>query len=201
MATTQGIITKALRRIRVVGILQDPPAEMSKHALDALNAQLSSWSAEGLSTDNQSMVGNYQTGSKTITGLSNSANQVGTAMLSPRMHVSGTGIASGTRIFSVDSADQITLDTAATASGSLASLNFTILPLDDNLEAALVAVLAVRLAPDFGAQVDPVLARDANRGEYQIQGAFFKLPRSSFDTALTHTASRRLYDGTWDGNA
>lgn len=193
MATTQEIITKALRRVRVIGMLDNPPAEYSTHVLSALNGLLASWSAQGWATDNQSLSANYTNGSKVVTGLSATANRTDTSKLVVNMYVSGTGITSGTRIQSIDSSDQITLDTAATANGTAATLNFTILPLDDSLEQALVAVLAVRISEDFGAAVGPVLARDAKHGEDMLAGALMRVPYTSFDDTLIITPGSRIY--------
>jgi hypothetical protein len=71
--------------------------------------------------------------------------------------------------------------------------------MDDSLTEALVAVLAVRLAEDFGASVGPVLARDARRGQAQIDGVFLKVPRSELDSTLTDTPSRRFYGELYNG--
>lgn len=193
MATTQEIITKALRRIRVIGLLEEPPAEYSTHTLAALNGLLASWSARGWATDNQSLAANYTNGSKVVTGLSATANRVDTSGLVVNMYVSGTGIPTGARIQSIDSSDQITLDVAATANGAAATLEFTILPLDDSLEHALVAVLAVRVAEEFGAGIGPVLARDAREGEDMLAGALMRIPYTSFDDALIITPGSRIY--------
>lgn len=197
MATTQDVITRAYRRLRMIGIADDtPPAELSKHALATLNAMMAAWAGSGMSTDDQVLTGDTALDSKVVTGLNDTDNPVNTNALVVGMSVSGTGIAASTRIQSIDTWDQITLDTAATANGSDVSLTFTIFPLDDSLEAALVAVLAVRLSEDFGRTVGPVLARDAAHGEAQLAGAFFRIPATTFDDTIIRIPSGRYYNGT-----
>ncbi len=70
------------------------------------------------------------TATKTTTGTLVASSAVVTAVpdtsiLQEEMIVSGTGIATGTRVKSIDSATQITLDTPAISSGSAVSLTFT----------------------------------------------------------------------------
>ena len=61
------------------------------------------------------------------------------------------------------------------------------LPLDERFDQGIVAMLAVRLSEDYGKQPGPVLIRDANEGRRQIAAAFFAVPASRFDDALTST--------------
>lgn len=61
------------------------------------------------------------------------------------------------------------------------------LPLNTRFDQGVIAMLAVRLAGDYGKPIDAVLARDAKRGEQQLQAAFFGVPASRFDDGLTST--------------
>ena len=204
--TTRDIITRALRRIRVVGITQDAPAEHATHARDVLCEMITSWE-RGLNTAVKTLTGDFQADVLQVTGLFDAQGNPTTASdnlysaydLSPDMAVSGTGIASGTRIWSIDSKDQITLDTAPTANGTGVSLSFTPIPFDDSLTAAIVAVLAYRLAEDYGQAVGPILKEHAVRGQAEIDGAFLYIPtRDQLDRALVEVPSSRFYDGSDD---
>ena len=198
MASTQDIITRALRRIRVVGVTQSPPAELSVHGLDALNDLLSAYE-RGLNVEVRTIAGNTQSGSRKITDLDNTANLYNARDLALGMSVTGTGMATGARIHKINSKGEIELDLAATASGTGVSLAFSAVPFDDSLTEALISVLAVRLAEDFGQTVGPILARDASRGQAQIDGAFLYIPTTNqVDRTLVEIPSSRFYDGSDD---
>lgn len=68
------------------------------------------------------------------------------------------------------------------------------LPLDARFEQAVVAMLAVRMADEFGKTPSQVLFRDADAGERQIMGAFFPVPQSTFESALQHTGHYANFD-------
>lgn len=197
MATAREIITRSLRRIRVVSIMDSPSAEVAKHSLDAFNDLLSGYEADNLSTETVVISGNTSNGSKTITNLDVTANLYNTDDLAIGMRVTGTGVTG--QIHTIVSVSELTLTEAATVTATGVSLTFSSLPMDDSLTEALVAVLAVRLAEDFGASVGPVLARDARRGQAQIDGVFLKVPRSELDATLTDTPSRRFYGELYNG--
>lgn len=61
------------------------------------------------------------------------------------------------------------------------------LPLDPRFEQGLIAMLAVRVAEDFGKTPGPVLLRDADEGWARIQSAFFVVPKSRFENGLLNT--------------
>lgn len=198
MATTREIVTRALRRIRVVGIVQEPASEIMSHGLACLNDMITGWE-RGLQTETVTLIGNTQNGSRTVSDLDNTTNLYSARDLVAGMTVSGTGITSGTKVFQIISKDRLELDTAATASGSGVSLSFTPIPLDDSLTEAVISVLAVRLAEDFGQAVGPILARDARRGQAEIDGAFLYIPTvDQVDRALVEVPSSRFYDGSDD---
>lgn len=197
MATARDIITRSLRRLRVVGIMQEPPANLLAHGLEAFNDMLTAYEADGLTTETVVITGNIANGSRTVADLDNAGNLSTTDDLVVGMSVSGTGVASA--IHKIVNRGEIELTEAATASASGVTLTFTALPMDDSLTEALVSILAVRLSEDFGRTVGPVLARDAKRGQAQIDGQFFKVPKSTFETALLRTPSRRYFEGSGNG--
>jgi hypothetical protein len=67
------------------------------------------------------------------------------------------------------------------------------LPLAARFEQGVVAMLAVRLAGDYGVSVNDVLVRDAQRGEQQIQSAFFTVPASRFEGPLKNNGTNVAY--------
>jgi len=62
-------------------------------------------------------------------------------------------------------------------------------------EGGVVALLAVRLAEDYGKSPGAVLIRDANAGWAAIQAAFVVPPAAQFDGGLVRTPGRRYYEG------
>lgn len=67
-----------------------------------------------------------------------------------------------------------------------------VLPLDARFEQGVVAMLAVRMAEEFGKTPGAVLVRDAERGWEQLQAAFFAVPKSRFDSAIAYTGQGSL---------
>jgi len=87
--------------------------------------------------------------------------------------------------------------TAADAANGLQALNAMIagwtadginisadVPLPSEHEEGVVAMLAVRLADDFGATLTPIVVRDATAGMARLQSSYLSAPLSRFDTAL-----------------
>lgn len=64
------------------------------------------------------------------------------------------------------------------------------LPLQDRHQEGVVALLAVRLAEDYGKQVGPILARAAEDGWTRLQAEFIQPGKVTFDWALIRTPSR-----------
>lgn len=58
------------------------------------------------------------------------------------------------------------------------------LPLDGRFEQGVTAMLAVRLAEEYGKTPGPVLLRDATDGERALRAAYFVVPKSTFDVPL-----------------
>ncbi len=95
----------------------------------------------------------------------------------------------------VDVADASTALTAMLAAFEADGLQGDVLPLDARFEQALVAMLAVRLAEEFGATVGPILARDAERGEAQLNAAFLSVPPSVFEAGLADVFNNSAWIG------
>lgn len=63
-------------------------------------------------------------------------------------------------------------------------LSGDVLPLDGRFEQGVIAMLAVRLAEDYGQSPGPVLMRDAEDGKASIRAAFIPAPEAVFDSGL-----------------
>lgn len=61
------------------------------------------------------------------------------------------------------------------------------LPVEDRFEQGLVALLAVRLADEYGKTPGAVLLGDADTGRSQISSAYFPVPATRFEDALKYT--------------
>ena len=70
-----------------------------------------------------------------------------------------------------------------------------VLPLPKRFEQGVTAMLAIRLAEDFGATPGPVLLRDAERGERQLEAAFLGVPKSVFDASLVNVRHNSAWIG------
>ena len=77
---------------------------------------------------------------------------------------------------------------AMIASWEAKGLSGDTLPLDARFEQAVVAMLAVRLADEYGKEPTAVLARDADDGWSDLRAAFFAVPLSQFDAGVKATA-------------
>lgn len=182
--TASEAITRALKRASIVAAGESPSAVELADGLDALNEMLDGWSADGLATADVTLAATVTSGDDEITDLESTSD------LAVGMHVTGSGIPASTKIESIDSPTQITLDQNATASGTSVSLSFTALPFDAEHTGGIIAMLAVRLCEDYGKAPGPVLLRDADRGETRLAAAFLHVPKAVFDPALTRTPSQ-----------
>lgn len=77
---------------------------------------------------------------------------------------------------------------AMIASWEAKGLSGDVLPLDSRFEQGIVAMLAVRLADEYGKEPTAVLARDAEEGWSDLRAAFFAVPLSQFDAGVKQTA-------------
>lgn len=71
------------------------------------------------------------------------------------------------------------------------NLSGDVLPLDARFEQAVVALLAVRLAEEYGKEPSGLVMRDAEDGMASIRAAFMPVGEARFDYGLVGT-SRRL---------
>ena len=76
---------------------------------------------------------------------------------------------------------------AMIASWEAFGLSGDVLPLSGRFDQAITAMLAVRLAEEYGKEPGPVLLRDATDGWGSIQSAHLVVPASTFDSGLKHS--------------
>lgn len=69
MATATEIVTKALKRLRVVGASESPSAAQMQSGTDALNAMIASWEGEGLSGDILPLPSRFEQGIIALLGV------------------------------------------------------------------------------------------------------------------------------------
>lgn len=183
-ATVTQAVARALKRAAIIESNASPAAADLSDGIEALNDMLDGLAADGLATADQTLEATVTSGDPAIKDLESTSN------LAVGMHVTGSGIPASTKVQSIDSGTQVTLDKDATATGSEVSLSFTAIPFDAKHTGGLIAMLAVRLCEDYGKTPGPVLARDAERGESQLRAAFLHVPKATFDMGLTRTPSQ-----------
>ncbi len=111
MSSSAQIVTRAMRRLRLLDENEDPSAAQSSLGITALNAMIAGWQGDGINV----------------------------------------------------SAD---------------------VPLPSEHEEGVVAMLAMRLADEYGAVPGQIVIRDADRGMARLQAAYLSAPLAKFDTAL-----------------
>lgn len=180
MSTTEEIVIAAFRAVNAIDINEATcsPAEMTE-GIRRLNAMVGGWGAQGMATVGHSFTGTTTNGSAEITELES------TSRLAPGLNISGTGIPASTRILSIDSPTQITLDAEATADGSDVTLTVTPIPFEAKFEDAVIALLAMRLAvaPE---DIPPWVVEAADMGWKALQANFMHVPTAQLDNGLLH---------------
>jgi hypothetical protein len=65
-------------------------------------------------------------------------------------------------------------------------------PLPSKHEEGVVAMLAVRLAPDYGREPSPLVYEAATEGMYRLEADYISAPLAQFDSALIDMPSRGM---------
>jgi hypothetical protein len=92
-----------------------------------------------------------------------------------------------------DAADGLVALNAMIAGWAADGINISAdVPLPSKHEEGVVALLAVRLAPDYGREPSPLVFEMANEGLYRLEADYISAPLAQFDTALTDMPSRGL---------
>jgi len=205
MTTTREICTRALRRIRVIGADDDPAAPDSALALAVLNDMMHAWAYSGIGIEHDDLaLGDTFFFFVPPAGVSGTViaalDYQGTWNASTNSPTLTS--ASGTKgyWYRVSTAGSTTLDDVTTWSVDEAAVfdgaEWLKSQSSRRYEAAVIALLAERLAGDFGIGVDQILARDARGGWDAILAAFVVPPAAQFDGGIVRTPGRRYFEGT-----
>jgi len=87
------------------------------------------------------------------------------------------------------------------ASWEAKGLSGDVLPLSGRFDGAITAMLAVRLAEEYGKEPGAILLRDADDGWKSLRAAFFVVPDSRFDSALRRTGHYATADFVYGQDA
>lgn len=202
MTTALDIVTRALRGLAVLDATETPSAEDGANALDHLNDMMFEWAASGVNLNHSAltlastfifMVPPRVCDADVIEAASNRGSWDANANSPTLAGATGTKgyyyrvtTAGSTTLDDVTSwsADDYALYTGTEWVKALNSRRF---------DGGIAALLAVRMAPDYGIEPSaPLVARAANAWS-AIQAAFVRAPKSAYDRALTDTPSRRTY--------
>lgn len=200
MATARTICTRALRRLGVIDALATPSAEDAATTLDALNEMVREWATSGVDALLQGdfalddavafFVPPIDLESASIAVLSyrgvwnastNSpalASATGTDGHVYRVTVAGSTALDGITAWAVD--DYAVFDGLIWLKG-ISSARFT---------GGVIAMLATRVAGEFGIPVPADVAAHASSAWASMQTYYVKPPVAGFDTALCDLPSR-----------
>lgn len=200
MPTVRDLCEAALRRLRITAAGETASAEDAGVALDAYNRMLRGWAGEGVNVEHQTAalgdafrlfrpaaaVLGATLGALAYQGTwdanANSpvlASGVGTQGHLYRVATAGTTTLDGVSSWAVD--DYLVYDATAWLKGAS--------PLRH--EQAVVDLLAVQLADEFGKELPPVLARSAASSWRTISADYIRVDPATFDGAVVLMPSRR----------
>jgi hypothetical protein len=209
MTTPRDIVRRALLRLRVIDALHPISAEEAVDGLAYLNDMMAQWPANGVDTLSPTfalddtfvffvpprLIDSHTMESLTYAGTWNASTNTptlaagsGTEGTVYRVSVAGTTSLDGIASWSVD--DFIVLGRTASDTNSptltwqkgLSSARHT---------SGVIALLAQRLAEDFGKDVTKQLADDCEDAWRTLLSDFQKVPYATFDPGLTRLPSRR----------
>lgn len=209
MSTVRDIVTRALRRLRIVERSEDPHAADTSLGLDALNDMFYAWSRNGVDTLHQGFeladtfvfwvppaVIDPTTGAaSTATTIADQVTYAGTWDASTNTPTLASGAGTTGAVYRVSVAGSTVLDDLSSYSVD----DFIVFNGTEWLKGrssrphdqAVAAMLAVRLSGDFGVEVPAGAARDADDGWDTLLADFVHVPDAAFDRALTRLPSRR----------
>jgi len=206
MTTVSAIITRSLRRIRVLSAAESASAEDAALGLELLNSMLLRWPALGVDAKYAALaladtffffVPPADATGEVIDALAYQGTWDATA----NTPVLATGTGTIGYFYKVATAGTTTLDTLASwAVNDYAVFDGAVWLQSINsvrFEQAVVDMLALECSADFGVEASPIVARGASQGWMQIQAAFIKAPKSVIDSAvmLAHVSSVRGAEG------
>lgn len=208
MATALDISTRALRRLGVIDALHTLAAEDARDAVAALNEMIDGWATKGADTLKQSDFAAADQVVFWVPPVSLSAEAIGLVSYrgtwnastnSPTLagatgttgHVYKVSVAGSTALDDVSSwsvNDYLVFDGAEWLKGwSSATLN-----------GPVIAMLAMRMADEYGMQPPPTVVSDASAGWSTIQSFYVKAPTAGIDLAIRELPSRTV-TVSWTG--
>lgn len=204
MATVLDIVAGAMRDIGRLQANEDPPSEDSAAVLEQLNQMMFEWAGDGVDVLHSAFVladtfvffvPPADADSDTISAISYQGGWDANAN-SPTI-ASATGTEG--YVYKVTTAGSTTLDNVTSwLLNDFAVYNGTEWLRgirSQRFDGGVRAMLAQRVAPEFGTGVpDHIIMRAANAWT-AIQAAFIKPPQAGFDVALTRMPSRGLWEG------
>ena len=206
MSTVREVVTRSLRRIRVVGVSEDASTEDASAGLEALNGMLQRWAAEGVNAYYADLVL-----ADTFTFFAPPVDATGEVIdvlayqgvwnASTNVPVLATATGTIGYFYKVTTAGSTVLDSVtswavndyAVYDGAewLKSVNSA------RFERAVIDLLAMDLTQTYGVEPGAVLVAAARSGWRTIQAAFIKAPKATIDSAvmLAHVSSVRGAEG------
>lgn len=202
MSTARDICDSALRRLRVVAAGETMSAEDAQHTLRTLNAMMHGWAALGVNCAHQDFALNstfrffvppagvlgstlavldYRGNWDASTNAPTLATGVGTAGHLYVVSVAGSTALDGITSWSIG--DYLTLDQRAWRKGRSHARH----------EGAVIDLLAVAVADDFGKTLGPSVAKGAADGWIGLQAEYVRVDTAVADTALLAMPTRRRY--------
>ncbi len=186
-ATAQELVTRALRRLQAIDIMEEPSASEMTHGLAVFSELINGWTAHGITTETFTLTADTTDDDDTVKQVEEGVDKICIGL-----NVSGTGIPASTTVRDVITGTMFRISADATADGSDITLTFAFLPMPVRYEGAAVAMLARRLAPDLGLTLAADLERDAEAGWAAMLAGYIPDRTAQYDLGLTPAAA------TWD---
>lgn len=202
MTTIRNICTSALRRLRLLAAGETMVAEDAELALGALNSMVAGWAAQGVDCAHQTwalddplrlFVPDTRVSGATLAAVSykgtwNAAlnaptltSAVGTQGHLYRVATAGTTTLDGTASWAAD--DYLIFNRDVWLKGRSAGRH----------ESAIIDLLAVSIADEFGKQPSATLVASARDGWIGLQAEFVRVDPADFDPSLVMMPTRRYY--------
>jgi len=202
MTTALQVCTRSLRRLAVIDALATPSAQDATVALDALNEMMAGWAARGVDLLLQDEFDLADTVEFWVPPVDLESDTIALARYiaswdatvnSPAL---GSGVGTQGYIYKVCVAGSTALDDVT----SWAVNDYAVYDGTEWLKGrdssrfigTVVAMLARRLADEFGMPVPLTVESDAIDGWRTLQGYYIKPPKAGFDRALLSVPSRTV---------
>jgi hypothetical protein len=214
MATARDIVTRALRRATILGSTETPSGAELKDAVAALNDMMHSWRARSCDvlhsdyTANSTVaffvpprpnwVAHVEVAEGRLAKTLRALNYKGDWDADTNTPTLATGTGTRGDVYKVSVAGSTTLDGVT----SWGLNDFLVFDGTNWLKGqpasafigGLAAMLAVRLAEEYGRGVTPIVARDAEEGWSLLLAQFMVPDQPTFDRGLSMMPSQRYVD-------